>query len=241
MENIKIKKLPKVFFTLANPINETNLFYEILYKSNDFWREHLLKNYPEFKSIKQKNISEIRKIIVKIYKENFENILNNLEEKQKAWEKINDRFFEALFEILDVGKFNKDIIANLTIVPIGMRFIKENRITIQYWLPKEEFLQICAHEIIHLIWFDKLTKEFPDINLELFDDEKSKEWILSEGICPIILNDNKIRKLIGDSSKESYACDKKIINIFIKIYQNKVLEKKSFREFYLELMAKLNK
>ncbi len=233
-------KIPKVNFVLSDPKAEVNLFYEMLFQAGDFWREHLLKNYPGFGKIKQ-NIDakkQIDKSIKRIYKDKSIEIANKLKIAQETWNKINDNFFECVFEILNMSLF-PDIRAELTIVPLGTRYPKENRIGIQHWLDAKEFLQVCAHEIIHLCWFKKVLEEFPNTDINSFDDDNSNEWKISEAICPIILNDSRLIKLVGKSDKTSYACGKNLSEKFEEVYKEKESKNVPFKEFYRKLLVEL--
>ncbi len=97
------------------------------------------------------------------------------------------------------------------------------------------------HESCHFLYFEKFKKMYPKISHKKYESPYI-EWHLSEIIAPIILNDQRINKLLKqkanfyDEHTNIKIENKSIPRYFTEIYKNS----KNFEEF-LENSYKLIK
>ena len=85
----------------------------------------------------------------------------------------------------------------LTIFP---RFLDNYNFYISYDLSEEKLIEVCAHEILHFIWFKKFKELYSDIDRKEYDNPYIP-WIYSEMVVDPILNSKDIKKILGINAK----------------------------------------
>jgi len=94
--------------------------------------------------------------------------------------------------------YSWDGIDEVTIIPatspIFPRYIDSNSFLVPYYWPMNWILKNCAHELTHLLYFKKLS----DLLEHKIDTEfPSNDWLLSEIVAPIVVNDQKIQAIVN--------------------------------------------
>ncbi len=232
----------KVRFLMGQAsIFDAVFFYKYLFQ-NKFWREKFFKMYPELKTLKQnaekQKLSENqkRKLIIKFisqtYRQRHKKIINSIRKYQKYWNRVNNKFIKTISEVLETSPPKIKIIkAYVSINPINPRDISNSTYSINYKFNKRRVLKTSAHEITHFFYFKKLKETYPGLNTETFN-RPYKNWIISEILAPIILNDPRIAKIIGETEKISYICNRKTSDKFWNKYTEHLNKGTSFKEFY---------
>jgi len=223
---------PRVEFSFGHVTWDTYVIESFLKekreKETEELRKYLLEVYPNLKKIKIRK--DIKKFILDEYKKNFNNIYEKILHFQEEWDKINDKVLKAISDVIET-KWDRDVVdAYVSINPICPRDWKDYEFSISFRKNDKRFMETCVHEIVHFIYFKKVKEIFPNINTKTFD--YGKRWVLSEILAPIIMNDPRIVKIIGESDLRSYACDEKTTKKFWKLYQERLKKKESFEKFY---------
>ena len=225
-------KLPRVEFNIGHltwDIDIIERFLKNKRKELIELRNRLLKIYPGLK--KTKNREDIRKFLLKKYKENFNEIHKKIIYFQEKWEKINNKVLKAISDVIESRWGDKKvIIAYVSVNSICPRNLKNYTFSVYYKSNVKRFLHVCVHELVHFLYFKKLIEIYPKIDTKTFNE--GKRWKLSEILAPILMNNPKIVKIIGKSDIRSYACSKEISEKFWNLYQESLRKKESFEIFY---------
>lgn len=208
------------------------------------WSQRIYKKHPELKEItkdiKDKNefLKKCNKYAKNFINQNKKELLNNVNNFQKDWDKIGPKYFEILsqhFET-DYPKKIKTIRAYVSIVPICPRFLDKWSFNVRYDKP-EQMRKIAMHEIMHFLHFKKWMEIFPKTKRKELDSPYLV-WKLSEILAPIILNNHpKIQKMAKTYSagyKEFQNIKiggKKLIPYFENLYQKHLKSNYSFEDF----------
>ncbi len=202
-------KLPRVEFNIGHLTWDTDIierFLKTKRKELIELRNRLLKIYPDLKKIK--NRDNIRKFLLKEYKENFNEIHKKIIYFHEKWEKINNKVLKAISDVIESKWGDKKvIIAYVSVNSICPRNLKNYTFSVYYKSNVKRFLHVCVHELVHFLYFKKLIEIYPKIDIKTFNE--GKRWKLSEILAPILMNNPKIVKIIGKSDIRSYVCDEK--------------------------------
>jgi len=235
--------LPKVkFINIPVPL-EINLIHGFLFGNSWGWGKYIIKKHPKIKEIfsfktKTEQVKFLREYIVKFRKENQKLINNNKAKYQKEWQKIENDFFITLSEIMQINwpKNRKNVEAMLSINPICPRFLDSWDFSIFYNYKKiSRAIEVIMHESCHFLYFEKWKKLNPKMSSKKFESPHI-EWHLSEIIAPIILNDNRIQKLLKQKAsfynehKKVKINNKTALKYFTDLY-NKTSKNNSFEDF----------
>lgn len=121
----------------------------------------------------------------------FSESINNYE---TYWNSICNEYFNEIFAYLSDYEYKEKLTVYVGLLPIAPRDIFNNEIYINIGMPKDRFLNIITHEVLHFVWFDKFKKLYPNIPTQEFNAPYIS-WIYSELVTPIILNKESIVKL----------------------------------------------
>ena len=227
---------PKVVF---KPINlEDNIdiikwtFFER--ESNLNMYENTISCFPKLKNIDLNNSEEeINKLIEEIVSEsyilNISKIENDVKRYNELWNKINDKYFEKLYNYFDINLGIDEIEAYVGIIPIFPRYLSSLSFSVGTDLDEEVIKRITAHEVLHFAWFNKWKKLYPETPKEHFESPYI-EWEYSEMVTDSILNNEPFKefKFNEKSYDFFYELDGgKLMDKLNQIYSsNETIEKK---------------
>lgn len=91
------------------------------------------------------------------------------------------------------------------------------------------------HEICHFLYFKKWLEIFPRISKKTFE-HPYLEWHLSEILAPIILNDNRIQKLLKQKAvfyaeHKKIKIDEKTAPAYFTDLYDKIAKDNNFEQF----------
>jgi hypothetical protein len=115
---------------------------------------------------------------------------------------------------------NTSVIIIPSVCPIAARFIENNTFLAPFFYYDKMFLHIAAHEMTHFLYFQYLKQSETNI----IDTEfPSKDWLISEIVAPIVVNNKKIQDIIH--SKDSlFVPDDFIVNEDKKIETERLFQ-----------------
>lgn len=225
---IKKNTFWNISFQDANPKEESKYFNFIFKQDKEVWENFILKIFPDFAEIyftEEQNLF-FDEMLTKLHNKYRSYILSKKKILCTKWETIHNPLMNAFKSIFNIS-INNAITVSIGLNIICPRNIEEKTFSVPFYFELDEIIRICAHEISHFFYFEKIKKIDPDIQPEKYNSPH-EAWILSEIIAPIILNDKRVRDIIGSSTKYSYVCSKELSEKFDEIYS----QTSHFREFY---------
>jgi len=238
--------LPKVKF-MEIPIDlETNMICWFLFKHEWGWEKKIFKRHPKLKQIYNLKEEKQRYVFLKNYildfrKKNRKKILFKMNKFQEAWRKIEKEFLTTLEKIINTNwpSERREIKAMISINPIGPRFLDDWSFSLPFRYDEKGAKHVIMHEICHFLYFKKWKELFPNSRRRTYDYPYI-EWHLSELVAPIILNDERIQKLLKQKAgfyREHQRVKIKNISApkyFSKLYVDCLKKNKTFDEFIKE-------
>lgn len=172
---------------------------------------HIISNY--YKDIRSEK--DIEKIFNEKYQRgsNLYRTLEFLRTKEKSIADISDRISKLL-------KYDwpKDTVITVSpaICPIAPRFVDNKSFLVPYFFDKDEIIRICAHEMTHFLYFDKLKDLVDDIDTE----SPSTDWLISEIVAPCIVNQPELQDVLHNKDSvfvpDNY--DRDMIDKLVQLY-----------------------
>lgn len=225
--------------TYKNPGFEHSIDSILLFQTDDatpYWSDALLYFYPQVdkNELRNRTFAHKREYLLEVLANTYYELEDELDQKvilyNERWEKyknqIEDAFSEA-FEI-DTREIFNDITGNITLNPIGPRFLREQYFDVFYKNSERGAIGISIHEMIHFVWFYVWNKEFKDSYDEY--ENPSMKWILSEMVVECIMRDERLSSINPYFPRENGGCvyryfqdmvveDKYILDTIEQIYQ----------------------
>ncbi len=248
MERDKIKFIPKVVFEQMPLELETEMF--LIFLDRD-WGHKITEKYPQFLKMleidsEEKRREAIKDEIINIRKELGSKMDEGLLLVKNNWQKVEKETLETLAEIIQTDYPEKDIIGYISINPICPRFLDKWSFSVppDHNNPNK----VIAHEISHFLFFKKLKNDFPEIKRGNYESPH-KEWILSEMVAVIMLNDKRVTDVLDTHNNGYYLNHRELkINgepltkLLENLYEKFVVQNNNFSEFIktsLELLKDL--
>lgn len=232
--------MPTVVFTEMPVEFETKVIRRFL---RGDWKKYVLNIYPEMKNLNSKSLGEI---ILGIHNRKAREIAESRERFQKAWGEIEKDCFNLMQEIVGTEwPTNRPIITGMiSINPICPRFLDKWSFSISYGFETRRALIVIAHEALHFLYFKKWAELHPESHRKNWESPHL-EWLLSELVAPIVLNDPRMQKLLTIANffypeHEVVKIDGKTApQYFTEIYLRHIGEKNGFELFLNEAFKKL--
>lgn len=198
-----------------NPGFEHSIDSILLFQTEDetpYWSDSLLYFYPQIdkKELCNKTHIQKREYLLEVLSDTYCELKEELDSKvvlyNERWNKYKEQIEDALSEAFEIDTrmiFN-DIVANITLNPVGPRFLKEQYFDVFYKNSERGAIGVSIHEIIHFVWFDVWNKEFGD-NYDEYESPSLK-WILSEMVVESIMRDERLSSINPYFPRENGGC-----------------------------------
>lgn len=105
---------------------------------------------------------------------------------------------------LDTRTIFHEITGNITMNPVGPRFLKEHSFDLFYKNSERGAIGVSLHEAIHFLWFHVWNHHFGDHYEEY--ENPSLKWILSEMVVESIMSDKRLRSINPYYPRENGGC-----------------------------------
>jgi hypothetical protein len=225
---------------------ETDMVFGFLDRD---WAQKIIDKYPQFRRTMEikSNINRkkaVRQEIINIRKELGDEAKLDLISITKKWQKIAKQAFATLKEIIQEEWPDKKILGYVSINPVCPRWLDSWSFSVP--LNRETTNIVIAHEISHFLFFKKLRNEFSKIPRSHYESPH-KEWILSEIVAVLILNDPRMIKLVGPGSgfypkhKILMIGNIPLTEIIQGLYNEQVIGNDDFLEFMKQSLEIVNK
>lgn len=204
--------------------------------------------YIEYPDLKRNDLNEFVKLLYHSKKNELESIK---EEVQEGWNDVEEKVLEEFSNILHKEWTLEKIPGGISLLPFSTRDLKEKRFDVFYRKNIQSILKTTTHELFHFIYFDKWKEIFPNTSIEEMD-YPNPIWALSEVALPIMLNNSKVKDILGIEFKdypmfenEMYEGESIVLHIK-KIYEENLVEdflKKSYEYIlrYYKQRERINK
>lgn len=181
-------------------------------------------NFPDVKSV-----DDVKKLVEHTYKNKLEEI-----RKTKNYIESQNKFLNLESdELSKIIQCSWDGIKKITIVPavcpVAPRFLSSYTFMVPYFYDIDSIFRICCHEMSHFLYFKKLKSLFP--NEKIDPEYPGKDWLLSELVTPLLLNEKSVQQYIGQT--ETFYSPTKIDNIedIAKAVENLYKNRINFGDF----------
>lgn len=225
--------IPKVKFTNISLSKEVDWIHGFLFQNEWGWGKYIIRKHPKLKKVfsfktEAEQIKFLRNYTIQFKKDNQKLIEKNKIKYQREWQKIEKDFFILLSEIMQIDwpKNRKIIKSMISVNPICPRFLNNWSFSIFYNYKKmSHAMEVIMHESCHFLYFEKWKKLYPKVNNKKFESPHI-EWHLSELIAPIILNDQRIKKILKQKA------------VFYEEHKKIKINNKTAPEYFTELYNK---
>lgn len=225
--------ISKVKFTNISLSKEVDWIHGFLFQNEWGWGKYIIRKHPKIKKVfsfktEAEQIKFLRNYTIQFKKDNQKLIEKNKIKYQREWQKIEKDFFILLSEIMQIDwpKNRKIIKSMISVNPICPRFLNNWSFSIFYNYKKmSHAMEVIMHESCHFLYFEKWKKLYPKVNNKKFESPHI-EWHLSELIAPIILNDQRIKKILKQKA------------VFYEEHKKIKINNKTTPEYFTELYNK---
>lgn len=201
--------------TYKNPGFEHSVESILLFQTDDttpYWSDALLYFYPQVdkRELSNKTYAHKREYLLNALSETYRELESELETKvalyNARWEKYSNQIEDAFSDAfgIDTRLIFNDITANITLNPVGPRFLKEHYFDVFYKNSERGAIGISIHEMIHFVWFYVWNHTFKD-NYDEYDTPHLK-WILSEMVVESIMRDERLSSINPYFQRENGGC-----------------------------------
>ncbi|MGC9218309.1 MAG: hypothetical protein ACP5G8_02755 [Athalassotoga sp.] len=229
-----------VYFTLGNLSWDVFYIIKIFENPEDKTIKFISDKFHEFNGLscdknKSEKIAKIKDIVDSIYQNYHEELEESIRNFEGCWKEVEPQFIRTLSNVFGLEKsdLKRNFVCFVGINPICPRNIKYGTFSVPFYIKCSTLKKVVAHELTHFLYFMKISQiEHQNINTKNFD-KSSFEWLMSEIIAPIVLNDVRIHEIIGKTPIYSYVCSKDMSEQIYNLYNNIRKNKWDFERFYL--------
>jgi len=163
------------------------------------------------------------------YKSHKKELKDAVERMKNDWLKIEERFFKVTAKLFDCPWPEGRYICYPSIFNCNPRFIETKEFQAFYQHP-ETTNHVCAHEMLHFIFYDYVEKNFSPEYKKL-DDKVI--WKLSETFNDMVLRLPEFVAITGQKDPGIYAETREELNDAIKLWE----ETKSVKAFVTKYLV----
>lgn len=205
--------MPKVVFKKMSLEDNITFIKDIFNDKDGILDAHTytVSLFPELKAISLNSPKEIIdkticEVVTKHYN-NYDKFDDDIKRYTDAWNKYNDKFFDALTKYLNAHWpiEHNTICVTVGIIPVCPRYLDDFSFSVHEDINDDQLIETCAHELCHFLWFEKWKMLYPNSNLEDFESPHII-WEYSEMIVDVILNSSEINKVFN-GKKTRYCYD----------------------------------
>ena len=177
-----------------------------------------------------KTPADVHELIGKTYRDDLTGLQNRV-----AWLQSIEPDLQAIAKRLSLlmgedWRGIDEITIYPSVCPICPRFLETSSFMVNYKFYRPDIYSVCAHELIHLLYFKHLERKLGKLDKE----SPSLDWQLSEIFVPCVLNDEFIKDFTGyDVGVFGVNLSEKKIQRIQSLWQGNLVE---YRNQGLELL-----
>ena len=192
--------------------------------------KYTIQLFPELASLdRDLSDSEISKFVEEIVTREYMNCLNEIKNDviryNNIWGSYNDKYFNKLTSYLNISWPHDKLIINASVglIPVFPRNLDDFSFSVSPFLDDKKVIEVCAHESLHFLWFEKWKSIYPKTSREEMDSPYLP-WKYSEMVTDSILNSKEIKSVIN--------IDEKGYDSFYELYDDDVLVMDKLKKIY---------
>lgn len=219
--------LPKIKFQQMSLEENINIVKWIFFDNDEFLelRNYTLERFPKLKDL-DKNLTKpeiykkIEEVVSYDYKKYEQQIKEEIIRYDSIWSKYNNDYMNSISNYLNIDwpKNIKIINASVGLLPVSPRDLDTFSFSTSVGIEENYFIETCAHEILHFIWFEKWKQLYPECTRREYDSPNIP-WQYSEMVIDPILNSNEIKPILKIKAK-SYDSFYNLIDEEIPVMDN---------------------
>mgnify|MGYP004453515507 CR=1 FL=1 len=197
--------IPKIIFEPMSLEENIDIIKWSFFEVNDLMNLHK-STICCFKELFEVNINGnkeeiylyIEKVVSKYYNKCINKINDEVQRYNKIWDSYNDNYFRKLSIYLNMNFSSnlKIIKAKVGLIPVFPRYLDTYSFSVSISLEEKQIIDICSHECLHFLWFDKWKKMYSNYSRDEFESPHTI-WKYSEMVVDPILNSKEINKVIN--------------------------------------------
>ena len=122
-------------------------------------------------------------------------------------DRYNNSYFKALSSYLNIKWPNnlKEISATVGLIPVFPRYLDNFSFSIGTGVDDSKLLEVCAHETLHFLWFEKWKQIHPETPRREYDSPYLV-WQYSEMVTDPILNNKPFSTMFEFDERGYDSC-----------------------------------
>lgn len=201
--------------TFINPGVDYMLHQIMEFQSEDetaFWSDSLYHFFPQLDKAYAASLpfDEKKKYIDRVLRKVYVELEDTINEKAviyaRHWKSCRGQIEQALSDAfgVDCGTLFSDLRCNVSMNPIGPRFLREHRFDVFYLNSERGAIGSAIHELVHFVWFFVWHELFGDSCDEY--ERPSLKWILSEMVVESVMKDPRLSSINPYFPRENGGC-----------------------------------
>lgn len=239
---MKVQDFPAVMFAAGSPAQDA-AYLELVGEHNQtLWDAFVSTRFGALNNVRGSGVKaarrRLRRAMAALYRRHEGLLQQRAAEFQAAWQPSNDRWMKTLVEVLAVPwqGSQRSFQAEVIFSPLCPRNVELCTFALPHFLSIPEMIRVCAHETTHFLYFAKLQALGFEVTATSVNFP-SRQWLLSEIIAPVLMNDPRVRAVIGDSKITSYVCTEQFSLYVAELYHSCVQAGRSFEDFFRRVLA----
>lgn len=247
--------LPKIMFkemTLQENIDVIKWAY---FENNGALSVHdfTIKYFPQLANLntnlsRNESYKVIEEIVTNDYNKYKDRIKSETERYNALWGQYNNSYFKALSSYLNIKWSNnlKEISATVGLIPVFPRYLDDFSFSICTGVDDSKLLEVCAHETLHFLWFEKWKQIHPETPRREYDSPYLV-WQYSEMVTDPILNNKPFSTMFEfdergyDSFYELEDDSSKVMDKLRNIYSKDISIEEKMNDGFNYINRVLNK
>ena len=203
--------IPRIIFKEMSLKENIDVIKWAYFENNGALSVHdfTVKYFPQLANL-DSNLSkdEIYKVIEEVVTNDYNKYKNRItsetERYNMLWEQHNGSYLKTLSSYLNIEWPNdlKEINATVGLIPVFPRYLDDFSFSIGTGVDDSKLLEVCAHETLHFLWFEKWKQIHPETPRREYDSPYLV-WQYSEMVTDPILN-NKPFSTMFDFIERGY-------------------------------------
>ena len=208
-----------------------------------FWSDSLYHFFPQLDRVRAAALpfAEKKKYIDRILRSVYLDLEDTINEKAvlyaRHWKACKEQIEQALSDAfrVDCSTLFNDLRCNVSMNPIGPRFLREHRFDVFYLNSERGAIGSGIHELVHFVWFHVWHDLFGDDYDEY--ERPSLKWVLSEMVVESVMKDPRLSSINPYFPREQGGCiypyffDMKVNNALILDILDEMYRSLPIREF----------
>ena len=126
----------------------------------------------------------IEEVVTNDYNKYKDRIISETERYNNLWEHYNDSYLKTLSSYFNIEWPNnlKEINATVGLIPVFPRYLDDFSFSIGTGVDESKLLEVCAHETLHFLWFEKWKQVHPETPRREYDSPYPNALGLAESL-----------------------------------------------------------